>query len=102
MASIGGDTGAPRRSPFRSIQPPTRVWIDLPALFPRAPHQRGRYHPGGLQMDKVVIGELSMWGLSEQGAWLGLVTYDIEFGTRKKAVTHWVPAWMLKPTTPGD
>jgi len=28
-----------------------------------------------------------------------LVTYEIAYGTRRKSVTHWIPAWMLKRKT---
>jgi len=24
------------------------------------------------------------------------VTYEIAYGARRKAVTHWIPAWLLK------
>jgi hypothetical protein len=46
-------------------------------------------------MHKVVEGRLTCWGLCEQGAWWGLVTYSITFGASERPVTHWVPAWML-------
>lgn len=47
-------------------------------------------------MDTIVEGRLSCWGLGEQGGWWGLVSYDVSFGGDKQAVTHWVPAWVLK------
>ena len=56
----------------------------------------GGYNPAGLQMHSVVEGRLTCWGICEQGYWWGLVTYDIAYGARRKAVTHWIPAWTLK------
>ena len=94
-----GYNGQPVPAPFRPVRPPQPVLVDLTALFPRAPHRTGHYHPHGLQMHKVVEGTLSCWGLCEQGDWWGLVTYEIAYGAKRKTVTHWVPAWMLKPNT---
>jgi hypothetical protein len=96
LPSIGYN-GQPVREPFRVVRPPITVLVDLTMLFPRAPHRTGRYHPHGLQMHKVVEGQLSCWGICEQGDWWGLVTYPIAYGSRRKAVTHWVPAWTLLP-----
>jgi hypothetical protein len=47
-------------------------------------------------MHSVVDGTLSCWGLCEQGFWWGLVTYEIAYGSHRKSVTHWIPAWTLK------
>lgn len=71
--------------------------VDLGALFSRQPHQAGRFHPNGLQLHRVVTGLLGCWGLGEQGDWWGLVTYDVCWGARRRSVTHWVPAWTLRP-----
>jgi hypothetical protein len=95
LAAIGYN-GQPLRPPFRPVRPPLPVLVDLGVLFPRRPHRTGRYHPHGLQLDKVVAAMLSCWGLCEQGEWWGLVTYDITYGTDSRAVTHWVPAWLLR------
>ena len=95
LAGIGYN-GQPVRPPFRPVRPPVPVLIDLTTLFPRRPHRAGRYHPHGLQMDKVGAGKLTCWGLCEQGEWWGLVTYFIAYGSDRKAVTHWVPAWTLR------
>lgn len=89
-------SGQPVPEPFRAVEPPVRVLVDLAALFPRRPHRHGRYHPRGLQMHKVVEGRLTCWGRCEQGDWWGLVTYPIDYGTNRRTVTHWVPAWMLR------
>lgn len=91
-----GYGGQPVRDVFRRVDPPVTVLIDLVTLFPRQPHGRGRYHPRGLQMAKVVEGQLTWWALCEQGAWWGLVTYPIDHGAEHGDVTHWVPAWMIK------
>lgn len=96
LPSIGYN-GQPLRDPFRAVAPPLPVLIDLTVLFPREPHRNGRYHPHGLQMHKVVEGHLSCWGICEQGDWWGLVTYEVAYGSARKPVTHWVPAWTLKP-----
>lgn len=95
MAAIGYN-GQPLRPPFRAVRPPLPVLVDLTVLFPRQPHRTGRYHPQGLQMDQVVRGTLTCWGLCEQGQWWGLVTYAISYGPHHKPVTHWVPAWILR------
>lgn len=96
LASIGYH-GQPLRTPFRPVRPTVAVLVDLAALFPRQPHRVGRYHPNGLQMSRVVQGRLSCWALCEQGDWWGLVTYGIAFGAQRRTVTHWVPAWTLRP-----
>lgn len=92
-----GYGGQPVRDVFRSVQPPQCVLLDLTTLFPRRPHSRTRYHPFGLQMHKVVEARLTKWAVCEQGEWWGLVTYPITYGPRSADVTHWVPAWVLKP-----
>jgi len=95
LASIGYN-GQPVRNPFRMVRPPITVLVDLTVLFPREPHRPGRYHAGGLQLHKVVEGRLTCWGMCEQGDWWGLVTYPIAYGSKRKTVTHWVPAWVLR------
>jgi hypothetical protein len=95
LASIGYN-GQPARNPFRVVRPPIIVLVDLTVLFPREPHRSGRYHPNGLQLHKVVEGRLTCWGICEQGDWWGLVTYPIVYGSKRKTVTHWVPAWTLR------
>jgi hypothetical protein len=95
LASIGYN-GQPLRGPFRPVRPAVSVLLDLTVLFPREPHRSGRYQPNGLQLHKVVEGKLTCWGLCEQGDWWGLVTYAVEFGSKHKTVTHWVPAWTLR------
>lgn len=92
-----GYNGQPVAHAFRRVEPPITVLVDLAAVFPREPHAAGGYHPAGLQMHTVVDGLLTCWGLCEQGHWWGLVTYKITYGARRKAVTHWIPAWTLKP-----
>ena len=96
LATIGYH-GQPVPPPFRPVRPPLPVLVDLTVLFPRRPHRNGRYHPHGLQMDRVVAGALTCWGLCEQGEWWGLVSYPIVYGTHRRTVTHWVPAWVLRP-----
>ena len=95
LASIGYN-GQPARNPFRVVRPPISVLIDLTVLFPREPHRSGRFQPNGLQLHKVVEGRLTCWGMCEQGDWWGLVTYPIAYGSKRKNVTHWVPAWTLR------
>jgi len=96
MRAIGYG-GQPVQEVFRVVRPPTSVLVDLVALFPREPHSEGRYNPCGLQMNRVVEGKLTCWALCEQGQWWGLVTYPIRYGATTKTVTHWIPAWVLKP-----
>ena len=96
-----GHGGQPTPVVFRAVDPPQDVLVDLVALFPREPHSRGRYHPFGLQMHKVVRGELTRWGMCEQGHWWGPVSYPVSHGPKSDLVTHWIPAWMLKKARPG-
>ncbi len=100
LPSIGYN-GQPVRPPFRPVRPPLAVLVDLTVLFPRQPHRSGHYHPHGLQMHKVVEGRLTCWGICEQGDWWGLVTYEIAYGSKRKPVTHWVPAWILRRNDAG-
>ena len=95
LQSIGYN-GQPVQHAFRPVEPPMIVLVDLATLFPREPHSRGGYNPAGLQMHSVVEGRLTCWGICEQGHWWGLVTYPIAYGPRRRSVTHWIPAWMLK------
>lgn len=97
LQSIGYG-GQPTAEVFRPVDPPQAVLVDLCHLFPREPHSTGRYHPHGLQMNKIVEGRLTCWAVCEQGQWWGLVQYPISFGPQSKTVTHWIPAWMLKKT----
>ncbi|MUL75715.1 hypothetical protein [Mycolicibacterium sp. CBMA 226] len=91
------DTGRHARANFRRVDPPCAVEIDLGTLFPRQPHRSGGYQAGGLQMHLVVRGQLICWGRSVESEWWGLVTYPIAFGLQQKTVTHWIPAWVLRP-----
>jgi hypothetical protein len=93
-----GHGGQPTRQTFHVVDPAKAVLVDLASLFPREPHATGKYHPGGLQLHTIVTGQVSCWGLCEQGQWWGLVTYEIAYGAKRKAVTHWVPAWTLRLT----
>jgi hypothetical protein len=95
LASIGYN-GQPVRNPFRVVRPAIAVLVDLTVLFPREPHRSGHYQPNGLQLHKVVEGRLSCWALCEQGDWWGLVTYPVAYGSKRRTVTHWVPAWTLR------
>lgn len=95
LQSIGYN-GQPVQPPFRRVDPPVIVLVDLAALFPREPHRSGGYTPAGLQMHAVVEGRLTCWGRCEQGFWWGLVSYGIAFGPQRRSVTHWIPAWLLK------
>ena len=96
LATIGYH-GQPVRPPFRPVRPPLPVLVDLTVLFPRRPHRTGRYPPPGRRLDRVVAGALGCWGLGEQGEWWGLASYPIVYGTHRRTVTHWVPAWVLRP-----
>jgi hypothetical protein len=71
LQSIGYH-GQPVQQAFRRVDPPVTVLVE---------------------------GRLTCWGICEQGYWWGLVTYEIAYGPRRKSVTHWIPAWMLKRKT---
>jgi hypothetical protein len=71
--------------------------VDLATLFPRQRHRTDRYHPFGVVDDKVVEGPPALLGNLRAGPLVGrLVTYPIAYGSEQKAVTYWIPAWVLK------
>lgn len=93
-SATAGNPSVTRSASYGHPRPSWSIWSPC---SPREPHLTGRYHPMGIQMNKVVEGKLTCWALCEQGRWWGLVTYRIRFGPHEKAVTHWVPAWVLRP-----
>ncbi len=97
--SIGGDNGQPQRPAFYRVGHKP-VLIDLAALYPNAPHFEGTYCPDGLQIRSVHRGVLTEWARSEWGDFFGKVTYKITAKGPEDEVTHWVPAWVLKPSVP--
>jgi len=92
------DEGIDHRPVFRRVDPPQKVVVDLAVLFPRQPFHDGRVHPDGLRMRARAAGKLTMWGMCTDGAWWGLVTYSIQFGEKRRTVTHWIPSWILLKT----
>lgn len=96
MKQVGGDSGQPRGPAFVPVGH-RAVLVDLNALYPQTPHFSGIYHPDGLQIRSVHLGVLTEWGRSEWGEWYGKVTYTIIAKGRAEQVTHWVPAWALRP-----
>lgn len=96
MQSIGGDTGRPHSAAFVRVGH-RAVLIDLSALYPNSPHFDGVYQPDGLQIRAIHLGVLTEWGRDEWGAWYGKVTYTITARNREERMTHWVPAWALRP-----
>lgn len=96
MRAIGGDSGQPRGPAFVRVGH-RAVLIDLASLFPQPPHHDGVYQPDGLQIRTVTLGVLTEWGRGEWGDWYGRVTYSVTARGRREEVTHWVPAWALRP-----
>lgn len=101
MRAIGGDSGRPgNASAFHHVGH-RAVLIDLAALFPTPPHFEGRYQPDGLQIRSVHLGVLTAWSMDDWGCWFGRVTYTVKTTSREEQVTHWVPAWALRPAPHG-
>ena len=99
MKAIAGDNGQPHGQAYYPVGH-RAVLIDLAALFPTPPHFEGRYQPDGLQIRAVHTGVLTAWMKDEWGCFFGRVTYTVKAKDREEKVTHWVPAWALKPTVP--
>lgn len=69
------DTGRPAGIGWRHVKPPAPVEVDLRCLFPLPAHHEREDVPGGLEMRRVVVGRLTIWGRATEGDWWGLVTY---------------------------
>ena len=94
MRSIGYN-GQPAREPFRRVDPPVPVLVDSSALHPPPPH---RLQPGRSTGEPRCARCAPVVGSHPNTACgCGLVTYTIDYGPRCGSVTHWMPAWMLKP-----
>ena len=95
------ETGKPRKShPSVYLDEPLPVLVDLGAVFPLPPFYCAAHVEGGLQLRRVVEGRLTVWALSHEGDWLGLVAYDVgnsDEGGLPQRVSHWLPARVLKP-----
>ncbi|UZJ23424.1 hypothetical protein RHODO2019_09240 [Rhodococcus antarcticus] len=93
------DTGRPRGPRWRHVRPPVRVSLDLGALFAVPPHLPHRRVPDGLRLRRVLEGRLTMWALSEEGDWFGLVVYEAAAadGSTGATISHWVPAHVVLP-----
>lgn len=59
------------------LEQPLPVLVDLGAFYPLAPFPGDDPVQDGLRLRRVVLGRLSIWALSEDGEWLGLVAYDV-------------------------
>lgn len=93
------ETGRPRGPRWRHVRPPVRVAVDLGALFGVPPHLPRRRVPDGLRLRRVLEGRLTMWALSEEGDWFGLVVYEAAAadGSSGAPISHWVPAHIVLP-----
>lgn len=96
MPAVGPDARPPQRQIYRDVQPVT-VLVDLRALFRPAAFSNRVPEPHGLQVGRIVTGTLTAWSIAEGGDWFGRVTYMVITGHRHEEVTHWVPAWAIRP-----
>lgn len=71
--------------------------IDLHALYPAPAHHRADFVSGGIKVNTVVEGTISMWGMTGEGFRMAYVSYELEFGRDKAPVTQWVPVEVVRP-----
>jgi hypothetical protein len=105
VGPVGGlkaivETGKPRKAhPSVYLDEPLPVLVDLGAFYPLPPFRNAAPVADGLGLRRVVAGRLSIWALSADGEWLGLVAYDVagadDCGLPQR-VSHWLPARVLK------
>lgn len=81
---------------LRRVHPTQRVLVDLRTLYPPPPHFRTNFVSGGLRVNRVVDGTLSMWGMTEDGYKIAYVSYQLEFGRDQVPMTQWMPVEALK------
>ena len=99
-SNVCSDGSHPRCDPSVYLEVPLAVLVDLGAVFPLPPFYSAAHVEGGLRLRGVVEGRLTVWALSHEGDWLGLVAYDVgnsDEGGLPQRVSHWLPARVLKP-----
>lgn len=86
----------------RVLASPLDVWVDVPRLMRRPRGHQVRYRPGILTGYRAQ-GQLREWAPTADGAWLGLVTYELDTTDGLTArVTHYVPGDLIARRTPRD
>ncbi|MBY4210799.1 hypothetical protein HQO42_05370 [Rhodococcus fascians] len=88
--------GSKQFRPLKRIEPPEHVLIDLHALYPAPPHFKAEFVSGGVKVNTVVEGTLTMLGMTEEGFTIAYVSYELEFGRDKAPVSQWVPMAVVK------
>ena len=84
--------------------PSVDVWAPTASLLPSLDVHAAGPVDGDLRLRQVIDGRLTMWALSEDGEWLGLVAYDVgvaDDDSLPQRVSHWLPARVLKPRDEG-
>lgn len=89
--------GSKQFRPLKRVEPPEHVLIDLHALYPAPAHHRADFVSGGIKVNTVVEGTISMWGMTGEGFRMAYVSYELEFGRDKAPVTQWVPVEVVRP-----
>lgn len=83
--------------------PPSGAWVDLGALYRRAPHAPRHVVPDGLDLEGRVPGALRSWVRSVNGDWLGVVTFEIRYADGRRhnylLSNQLVPAYALTKRT---
>ena len=59
--------GSKQFRPLKRIEPPEHVLIDLHGLYPAPPHSKAESVSGGVKVNTVVDGTLTMLGMTEEG-----------------------------------
>jgi hypothetical protein len=86
---------------WRRINPPLRVWVNVPRLFPVHPHHLHESTPGGIQTSYEAAGLLTEEVSWANGGRLGLVKYQLLSADRQwqTVVEHYVPQHLYRPMT---
>ncbi|MGU3438279.1 hypothetical protein ACNHUS_35370 [Actinomycetes bacterium M1A6_2h] len=94
--------------PYRIVDPPQPVKVDLGAAFSRTPRSRSdglpmRVRAEGAVLTGVIDGELRAWIRANTGDWLGLVCCTTTSGNKHGTIDlqQWVPSGAITPVDHG-
>ncbi|GGG27744.1 hypothetical protein GCM10007304_46970 [Rhodococcoides trifolii] len=90
--------------PYRVVDPPQPVTVDLGVAFARSPRSRSdglpmRVRAEGLVLSGTVNAELHAWVRTNLGDWLALVCCTTTSGNSKGTMDlqQWVPSGSVRP-----
>jgi hypothetical protein len=84
--------------PFvKKVDPPAKVWVQTRKLLPLA-WDLGPRRPDGFRIQGECAGLLFHWVPTEDGDWLGRVTYQLMTADEEwnVDVTHYVPSHLIR------